>query len=327
MKDTVRWGILGGGSYVANAAVIPAIQREQSSTLAAFSSLSHPETLPLELLGAQRMPSYQDLIDPSLIDALYIATPNSLHAKWIVAALQRGISVLCEKPIVVSPTDLDEIELILGQTSGLVMEAYMTQFNNRDHVVRGLATDGEIGGILKFETNFSFTNSDSSNYRWDKALGGGALLDVGIYILDPIIAILGWPKNISVLDKSVRSGVDVSLTILLSFAGGQEATCTCSFIAPETQFLRISGTQSTITLENPFTPSLGDDTIVITSKEGTSRTVKVAGDDPYYEMVHSFVECHRNKTPAPRSLERSRVVLSLIDEILIVAGLRQPHSQ
>ncbi len=306
---------MGGASFVANAAVIPAISAEPRSIITSYASLSHPRKLPLDDQGALRVPTYEDLFDRTLVDAIYIATPNSMHVSPAIAAMRKGISVLCEKPIAVSTRELDELAAVEAETGSLVMEAYMTAFSRRDQEWRRVVKTGVLGKLRDIEAAFTFTLVDQSNYRWRPELGGGALADVGIYLLDPIIDLLGEPSETQIDSLESKSGVVKSLRATLFFGRQIRARITCSFEAPEAQVLKIAGTQATLRVERPFTPTTRDTTFALERGEGT-QILRAMGNDPYAAMVKSFVDSHLGTQPALRSLGASRQVAALVERIL-----------
>ncbi len=314
-RSPIRWGVMGGASFVANVAVIPAIIAEARSVIAVFASLSHPGKLPLDELGARRVDDYQDLIDKSLVDALYIATPNSMHAQWAIAAMREGISVLCEKPIAISTAEIDELAHLADKTGALVMEAYMTAFSMRDLELRRIANSGRIGELQDIKAAFTFTLSDTRNYRWNPELGGGALTDVGIYLLDPIIDLLGMPDGIEIETIDIKSGVVAGLVANLDYDSGAHAEISCSFEAPEEQSLRITGSDGVLSVEHAFTPSPLDTAITLITPIG-SETIFSPSNDPYSAMVKSFVDSHLDGSSPPRPIARSRQVISVVEEIL-----------
>ena len=306
---------MGGASFVANAAVIPAISAEPRSIITSYASLSHPGRLPLDGQGALRVPTYEDLLDRTLVDAIYIATPNSLHIAPAIAAMRKGISVLCEKPLAVSTREIDELAAVEAETGTLVMEAYMTAFSGRDREWRRLAKTGVLGKLRDIEAAFTFTLVDQSNYRWRPELGGGALADVGIYLLDPIIDLLGEPSETRLESLESKSGVVKTLCATLLFGSQARARITCSFEAPESQVLKIAGTQGTLLVEQPFTPGTSETTFTL-ERDGRTQTLAAVGNDPYVAMVESFVDSHLGAQPPPRGLGASRRVAALTERIL-----------
>lgn len=314
----LRWGVIGAASFVANAAVIPAILSDPASQLAAYASLSGGPNLPADKAGAKRFPDYESLIDSGEVDAVYIALPNSLHLPWVKMAAEAGTAILCEKPLALDPAQVAEIAELAEMKRLPVGEAYMTQFHLRDRQFRAFIKDGGIGDVLGVEAAFTFELASSTNYRWSGAMGGGALLDVGIYLLDPILELLGTEPEVTKVVRRMRGDVDVETEAELHFPGGQRAHLTASFVRPERQLLRVRGTEGSVELANPFTPSV-DDTEIHLLRRGEPETLSAPASDPYVMMIAEFASSVTTGTSFPRPLGRSLAVARLLHSIMEAA--------
>lgn len=310
----VRWGILGAASFVANAAVIPAVLNNGHSEITGFSSLSGGRDLPLSKLGVARFKNYEALISSGIIDAVYIATPNSLHKPWIEVAIKNNVAVLCEKPICTNHTDLSAITNLAHLNNVLVREAYMTAFSLRTQMVRKLIATGRIGSLEHIDTKFSFTLNDQHNYRWQHKLGGGALADVGIYVTEPAIDYCGAPVEIRINAHTMRGDVDETVRAELIFSDGIKASLAVSFAESETQRLHYWGHNGELWLEKPFTPSYNDRTIHIQSN-GISEVILAPPSNPYEEMVDAFVTELQTGRPIGHDLARSAQIQEVLDRI------------
>ena len=310
----LRWGVIGAASFVANAAVIPAILADPGSQLAAYASLSGGNDLPAKTAGARRFPDYESLVGSGEVDAVYIALPNSMHLPLARMAAEAGLAILCEKPLALDPAGVSEMAEIAKTRQLLVGEAYMTQFHLRDQHFRSFVKDGGIGDVLEVEAAFTFELESNSNYRWSRAMGGGALLDVGIYLLDPIISLIGAAPEVADVERRMRNGVDAETKVELRFPSGQGARVTASFVRPEHQWLKVRGTAGSVELTNPFTPSAHDTEIRVV-RQGTSEIRSAPPSDPYAMMIRKFTSSATAGTPFPRPLERSLAVAQLMQRI------------
>ncbi len=311
----IRWGILGGASFVANQAVIPALLSEPRSIISGFVSLSGGKDLLLAKLGVPRFSSYEALIKSGQVDVIYIALPNSLHKHWIDSAVNHNISVLCEKPISLDSSELKEVLVAAKSKKILVREAYMTPFHSRVKQVRRLINALEIGDINYIDTEFSFTLPMNNNYRWHKHLGGGALADVGIYLVEPIIDKFGFPTDVTISEFKKYGNIDICVKAKLVFEQGKTATIKASFVDIESQKLMYYGTLGQISLDRPFTPSLSDNKIII-NRVGAFEVVVCPPDDPYRVMVASFVDELLGQVRSIYSLDRSLEVQLVLDQII-----------
>ncbi|KJF17916.1 MULTISPECIES: Gfo/Idh/MocA family oxidoreductase [Acidithrix] len=320
MARKIKWGILGGASSIANEEIIPAILESSTSQLGGYASASARSPLPLDELGVPRFTDYQSLISDGELDALYIALPNSLHHKWIIEAVNHGVAVLCEKPLCMNVAEIQEISLVSQSREVLVAEAYMTPHHNREIEVRRLLKSARIGELKDYQATFAFTLSNPNNYRWIDHLGGGALRDVGIYLIDPIVHQLGLPSAIEVKSVAMKGDVDADIVAQLIYTQDVSATIHASFIAKENLTQRFTGTDGSLWIDNPFSPALEDVEIHIEEKaSGELQTIKTTPGSLYGAMIENFNSALLNGTKFSRTLSESIQVQEVIDQILSIA--------
>ncbi|MDA8196360.1 MAG: Gfo/Idh/MocA family oxidoreductase [Actinomycetota bacterium] len=311
----VSWIIAASGSSIANSAVIPAILATEGSQIIGHCSLSQTH-VPLDDSPAIRYPSYEKLIRESGADALYIPLPNNYHLDLIRLAVECGVNVLCEKPLAMNVEEIDEIIKVAEGSSVVVEEAYMTTHSLRDQRLREIAR--RIGST-EATARFTFENRNFENYRMDRRFGGGALLDVGIYVLDPIIDLFGEPTGIEIVNFKERNDTDMDLEAVLKHPDGKTSRIVTSFVRPEEQFLQFSNGKMKISAARPFTPSIDDVQIVIEDNDGSTSTELAEGNYIYRAMVEDFNRAISTGTRPRRSLEQSRNVQQVIDDIFEAA--------
>ena len=188
--DAIGFGVIGARSMVATRAVMPAIDASESARLVAVSSLGGPVPEPWAHLGAGL---YEDVIDHPEVEVVYIPLPNGMHAHWVERALDAGKHVLCEKPLTANVAEAQRLADHAERAGLLLAEAWMTPFDARWRAAIDMVAAGDIGAPLDVDASFTFTIGPEAadNYRWSLDLGGGALLDVGIYCLGPIVELWG----------------------------------------------------------------------------------------------------------------------------------------
>jgi xylose dehydrogenase (NAD/NADP) len=298
-------------------AVLPAITQSESCQLVATASLSHP--------GAT-YESYEELLEDDAVEAVYVPLPNSLHREWVERAASAGKHVLCEKPLAPRATDAAAMASACSRAGVVLMEAYMTQFHPRDRHFRKLVTDGAVGDFLFGWSAFTGVLSRKDDHRWRPEMGGGALLDVGIYCLSPLFAVAGVdptePESVrDVAGTAHRSGlgVDASFSGWLDFGEGRSAAFQSSFESPERQLVEVVGTEAALSMRRAFTPGPADTEIVLTHRDGTIETVTVPGADPYLEMVEHFGRVVRGEADLERTPEISLGVQGVVDRLASAA--------
>jgi len=266
MSDTTRcvnWGVLGS-AWINNAA-IPGLLTAGNARLLAVSS-RRPEAAEGDSVrwGAERAyPSYRQLLDDRDIEAVYIPLPNHLHAEWVVAALEAGKHVLCEKPLALSMAQIEAIEAAARRAGRQVMEAFMYRFAPRWERAMDLIRSGRIGEARLARVTLGFKQFyDSYNIRFDPHAGGGALWDMGCYAVNMSRLIFGAEPATAFATQWVRPGerVDTTTSGVLDFGGGRTSIFSVSFdhINPLSQ-VEIIGTDGWISMQGtgmrgePFT--------------------------------------------------------------------------
>lgn len=314
-------GVIGAGSTVARLAVLPAIAASARTRLAAAASLSGPPTTAWSDVAVA---DYQAVIDHPDVDAVYVPLPNAMHEEWTVKAAAAGKHVLCEKPLAATVTAAQRMRAACDDAGVLLGEAWMTPFDPRWAELMRLASTGLIGRITEVRSVFTFTIGPeaSHNYRWDRAQGGGALLDVGIYCLGPAVQLWGpAPRHI---DASITPAlnnkhptVDAATSATLSWGDDRSAHIRCSFIDDEEQSLELIGTDGALLLlGDAHTGGALATQITYRSHDGTTSMINVASGDPYLAMVDAFAAAVAGEAAWARPIDDSLNMLRLIEQIL-----------
>jgi predicted dehydrogenase len=249
---------------------------------------------------ASVLASYDALIEGTEVDAVYIPLVNSIHKEWTLRAFAAGKHVLCEKPLAMDAGEAEEL-CAAADSSGLcLMEAFMYRFHPR---TRALVE--QLRGPdrpLHVEASFGFSLEDKANYRMQRALGGGALLDVGCYTVSVARWILGEPDTVLAqahVDPTTQ--VDMSVSALLRFADGATASAWCSFESAEEQHLTAVTPRGTFSLEQPFSAWRDP-------------------EDPYQLMIESFGDSVLRGGPVAIPPEESLANMRVLDRIRVAAG-------
>jgi predicted dehydrogenase len=203
----------------------------------------------------------------------------------------------------------------------LLAEAYMTPFHPRSIEIARLLDGGDLGDVRHAEAAFTFRLVDDANYRWMPSQGGGALLDVGIYCLSPILlAFGGLPTEVIASAVMASSGVDATTSIRLAWSAHATASIVTSFELPERQFLHVAGTAGALAVERPFTPGPADTTFTITRPDGSAETHETAGGNCYEAMIDAFADAVRGRAAWPRPTSEVLAVTGLCEMIAAAAS-------
>jgi xylose dehydrogenase (NAD/NADP) len=326
MTEPVRWGILGGSARIAHRAVLPGIAASNRARLVASASRSgvHPDGV------THRFESYDDLLACDDVEAVYIPLPNGLHERWVVAAAAAGKHVLCEKPLAITADAAERMARACEDGGVVLMEAYMTPFHPRTRLLWRLLEEGRIGRVHHVSTEFGYPLADRSDHRLDSELGGGSLLDLGIYCLEPLLLAAGWqagdplPEVAAHADWS-QPGSDLTTTGWLAFASGGNGGITGSFVTsfdiPDLQTLQVIGSDGVLRIERAtYTAGPGAIDIAFTPGEGEPEVLHSDEGAQYQLMVDHFCDVVRGHAVLERPPARSIALARLIDHIRDVSA-------
>ena len=230
VPEPVRWGVLGATSFIYTAALRDAFAASPDAEVVATASRSDPDH---DRGAPRRHDDYADLIADPAVEAVYIPLPNDQHEPWTLAAAAAGKHVLCEKPLAPDAEGARRMADACAASGVTLFEAYMTPFHPRSVRWERLIADGWVGRPLHGTARFTFPHRDPTDHRWRADAGGGALLDVGIYCLEPLLHTAGWRAGDDLPDVTADAmvtdeGVDATFTAWLSFDSGFTAALCCS---------------------------------------------------------------------------------------------------
>jgi predicted dehydrogenase len=254
MKPKVKWGILGVAE-IAVRKVIPAMQRGECSEVVAIASrdFERAKSAATKLGISKPYGSYEELLADPEIEAIYNPLPNHLHVPWSIKAMEAGKHVLCEKPLSLNVEEAKELLQARDRTGLKLAEAFMVRTHPQWLKVFELIAAGRIGAVRSIMGYFSYFNRDPKNIRNILAYGGGALMDIGCYLIYiSRLAFAAEPIRVCGLVEFDRdTGTDLLSSALLDFPGGQ-SVFTCSTQVVPYQRVQILGTERRIEVEIPF---------------------------------------------------------------------------
>jgi len=259
--------------------------------------------------------SYEALINDPLIDAVYISLPNHLHCEWTVKALKAGKHVLCEKPFAMNVAEVELMIQTAKECDRLLVEAVWARWHPRMVRAVELVKSGEIGQVVSIDASFTFPASIEGNYRLSPEMGGGALLDIGVYPLHAIAAIVGSSANLEIENCETNfgpTGIDLTTKWQIRINNLITATGLASFEMPENQSLVIKGEKQTITFvgSQAFTSWNSASTLHIGDVEEQFEAV-----DPYRVMIENFGRVIQGEEGWVLPLETSLWVQKAIDRV------------
>lgn len=248
MQRTFRWGIIGPGKIAGKFAqdlmhlsdaqlfAISGRNQERASQFAATYQVPHVCATVEELLALPEL------------DVVYIATPHNTHCQFTIQCIKAGKAVLCEKPWAINQGEAMQMVHLAREKKVFLMEALWTRFLPTTHKILSLIAEDKIGTIESVKADFGFRAAEINleSRLFNPALGGGALLDIGLYPVFLTQLLLGQPTTIFASSRLVSTGVDMETNILLDYQGRQSANLQCTFGAHTKTEAFIHGSKGSI---------------------------------------------------------------------------------
>jgi predicted dehydrogenase len=253
MSKKIRWGVLSTAA-IGLKKVIPAMQQGHLTTIAAIASRDHSKAK--EAAAAHNIPkaygSYEELLADPDIDAIYNPLPNHLHVPWTIKAAEAGKHVLCEKPISLTVAEAETLIAVRDRTGVKIGEAFMVNSHPQWLRLRELLNEGRIGQLRSVHGFFSYFNINPDNIRNKADIGGGALMDIGCYLIHASrFAFAAEPTRVvAAIDRDPQMHTDRLTSAILDFEAGQ-SVFTCSTQLVPYQRIHFLGTKGRIELEIP----------------------------------------------------------------------------
>lgn len=324
MQGPIHWGILGTGSiarkFATGLSVLP------DAKLAAVGSRGQEtaEAFGDEFDVPRRHPSYEALANDEQVDVIYVATPHSLHRENTLLCLAAGKAVLCEKPFAINAAQADEM-IAAARARGLfLMEAMWTRYLPATVKLRELLAAGAIGDVRLVAADFGFrAGADPGRRLFNPALGGGALLDVGVYPVSLASMIFGGPpERIASLAALGETGVDEQAGMVLGYDDGRLAVLHTAIRTRTAHEAQVYGTDGRIRV-----PDFWHATHLLVVRGGREERVDAPFDgNGYNHEAAEVMDCLRGgRTESDvMPLDESLSVMQTLDRIREQWGLRYP---
>ena len=309
---SVNWGFIGAG-VVASKALAPAVRSASNANLYAVASRDISKA---SNLSPERVyDNYDELINDPKVDAIYISLPNNFHAPIASRALRSGKAVLCEKPLTMNYQESLELVEAAALSKSLLVEAIWYRWHPRLIKACQQIAAGVIGEIREINAAFTYVNSNKGNYRFDPALGGGALLDLGPYPLHLIPSLFGSEARVELLTVNQEigpSGVDLVTKVEALINGSIKFNFNVSFVGQLSQEISILGSSGGIKfLEGAaFTNWNEPSTLLVNDEIYSFESV-----DAYQLMVEAVSDVILGKPAWIPPHSESLFVMDLIDQI------------
>lgn len=249
----VRWGVIGTGGiaarFAADAALLP-----DAPVVAVASRRAGGAQACAERFGVEHRfegpDAYRELAQSPLVDAVYVATPHPFHAEHGLLAIAAGKHVLIEKPFAMDAAQAADLAAAAADAGVFAMEAMWTRFLPHMVRIQELLDDGALGTVqLVHADQGMWFEPDPGHRLFAPELGGGALLDLGIYPFSFASMVLGTPEQVLASSTAAMTGVDLTTSAVLRYPSGAHAVLTCSAAASSPMRAFIAGTEGRIEIE------------------------------------------------------------------------------
>ncbi|MFC0604235.1 Gfo/Idh/MocA family protein [Winogradskyella pulchriflava] len=317
----IKWGIIGAGKIALKFAEDLNTVENAKLYGVASRNLKKAKSFALKLNADVAYGNYEDLaLDPN-IDAIYIATPHSFHKAHSLLCLNHKKAVLCEKPFAMNSDEVKEMIATSRQNNTLLMEAMWTIFLPHYQYVLQLIKNKHFGNVIKLEADFGFHPVyDETSRVFDKSVGGGSLLDIGIYPVFAALSSLGEPNHIEADAQFFSSGADAECKMVFHYNNAKAYLK--STLLEETKTEAIFHCENgMIKINSRFhEPS----TVTLTDKNGNSELL----DFKYTTIGYSYEIEHFNqlirdgkKESDVMPFNKSLQLISTLDHIRKIIGL------
>lgn len=328
MQEKTRWGIISTGNiarkFATGLKVLP-----NAELLAVGSRSQEAADAFGDLFGIERRyPSYEALAQDPDIDAIYIGTPHTFHKENSLLGLSHGKAVLCEKPFTINAAEAKEVIDFARQNKVFLMEAMWTRYLPIFVRLRELLAEAVIGDVRMLTADFGFRARMNPHSRtFDLALGGGALLDVGIYPLSLASMIFGAPQRITGMTHLGETGADENSAMILGYEGGALAVLSTAVRTSTPQIAILNGTEGRITIPAQWWVGTRM-TVEVFGKETTEITMPLTGNGYEYEAAE-VARCLRAGLLESEvmPLDETLALMQTMDEIRRQWGLKYPMEE
>ena len=331
-NEQARWGLLSTARI--NERLIPCIRNARRAELLAVASRSEENVkrYAAEWDIPRAYGSYEQLLEDPDIDVVYNSLPNSMHAEWSILCADHGKHVFCEKPLAISPDEVDRMSEAAERNGIIIQEAAMMRFHPQTFDVKRLLSDGVIGDVRVLRSVFSFYLTKDQDIRLDPEVGGGVLWDLGSYQVSLSRTLLqADPVEVSGWQYVNDRGVDRTFAGQMRFQSGAISQFYCSNESAPAWDAELIGSTGTMHLDLPYQNhpgldghvrihrgSIAEDTVTFgdSTDQMVEETLVFRNNNAYQDEVDSMVGSVLDGVKPVLSLADSRANIVTIRALL-----------
>lgn len=325
----VRWGIVGTGGIAAAFAADLRIDPAAGELVAVASRSSDRAEAFAARVGAPRAyGSHEQLAADAGVDVVYVAVPHTAHHRAAAVALTAGKAVLLEKPFTVNRREAEDLVETARSRGVFLMEAMWTRFLPHVAAIRRLLAEGRLGELrLVVADHGVWFAYDPASRMFDPALGGGALLDLGVYPISFAAMILGTPTEVVATADFGPTGVDAQTAVTLRYPGGSQAVTVSSMEAWLPNRATIAGREARIDIDGMFYRPAS---FTVTDRHGGSERFdgSVPGGGMQFEALEVARCLREGLAESPTMpLAETLSIMDTLDQVRAAIGLRYPGEE
>jgi predicted dehydrogenase len=329
--NLIHWGILGTGAIARKFASDLKLIEDAELIAVGSRTKESAESFGREFSAKNLHGSYEALAQDPEVDAVYIATPHNLHYVNTILCLLHDKAVLCEKPFALHASQAAAMIELAREKEILLMEALWTKFLPHFKEMQSMIANGILGEVRSIQVNFGFKPKPTSSKRlYDPLLGGGTLMDIGIYNVFLALSILGKPDVIDASMHPAESGVDEQCAVTFTYNSGAYAQLFSTFSSNLAVEADIGGREGRLRLTSRFYEPSSTLEFYVDRIEGRHHVpVKKAEGFGYHYEARHFQECLRNGlTESPVvTFADTMLLMETLDKIRKIAGIRYPADE
>ncbi len=322
----IKWGILAPGNIAGKFAKDLELVADGEIAAVGSRSIERAEAFCKDYPNAKAYGSYEAFAEDPDVDVVYIASPHTYHYQHTLLCLKAGKHVLVEKPFAMDKAEAEEMINLAKEKELFLMEAFWTRFLPvTERILKDIAA-GKLGALKYIQADFGFNAAFNPNSRlYDMNLGGGALLDVGVYPIFLANLLLGKPNELKAMTTKSPTGSDTATSILMNWESGASAMLSCSVNTDTPTEALICGSSSLIRIHSRWHESKSFEF----RRHFSEAPEHIAFDDPGKGYKHEIIEVHNclksgltesNKWSLKHTLDQ----VEILDEIREIIELQYP---
>jgi predicted dehydrogenase len=325
MREKIRWGIIGPGGIAKKFATGLTVVPDAELVAVGSRTQENADKFGDEFNVPRRYASYEALAADPEVDAVYVATPHPMHKDNSILCLQNGKAVLCEKPFTMNLKEATEVVNLAREKKLFLLEAMWTRYIPAMVKVRELIAQGAIGEVRMITSDFGYRAGFNPQSRaFDPALGGGALLDVGIYCLSLSSMIFGTASRVTGMAHLGETNVDEQAAVILGYDEGKLALFSTAVRTNTPMEAFILGTEGRIKIHSLFWKPTRL-TLTVYGKDETDLDIPHEGNGYNYEAIEVGNCLRAGKLESDiMPLDETLAIMKTMDEIRAQWGLKYP---